>query len=49
LAFNIYITASFTVSLNILAFSDHRKMQRSSLESPCHQMIVVHSSTITEC
>src|SRR5437667_9126600 len=36
LAFNIYVTAPFTVSLNISASSDHRRMRHSSLESPRH-------------
>src|SRR5436305_8565636 len=33
-AFNIYVTAPFTVSLNISASSDRRRMRHSSLESP---------------
>src|SRR3989442_15953963 len=35
-AFNIYVTAPFTVSLNISASSDRRRMRHSSLESPRH-------------
>src|SRR5436305_9170938 len=36
LAFNIYVTVPFTVSLNISASSDRRRMRHSSLESPRH-------------
>src|SRR5438045_8540888 len=36
LVFKIYVNAPFTVSLNISASSDRRRMLHSSLESPRH-------------
>src|SRR5438045_5526030 len=36
LVFKIYVNAPFTVSLNISASSDRRRMRYSSLESPRH-------------
>src|SRR5438045_9282462 len=36
LVFKIYVNAPFTVSLNISASSDRRRMRHSSLESPRH-------------